>query len=239
MSSDRMLAELLNRSRLLEYAIAHVEAATGMGGRPAQRDALKALYHTAQLFALDVAQLRSRVEAAGILTTGSGYNDQWLVVPEREEEDAVPTPGPAVAEPAAAPQQPPPREEARRAPDPAELAPPVGSEKILVVDPDEGTRALATAMLRELGYRVHETRSGEEAVAHLAGNPDEVHLVVTTYHLPGMTGSQLAESVSSWHPRARVIFTQADAPLRPSELARKVREALTTATANGGAFSVA
>lgn len=214
MSSDRMLAELLNRSRLLEYALAHVETATASGGRPAQRDALKALYHTAQLFALDAAQLRSRAEAAGILAAGNGYNDDWLVIPERQEEAAtVPPPAPA--------------------------EPPGGSEKILVVDPDEGTRALATAMLRELGYRVHEARSGEEALGHLAANPDEVHLLVTTHHLPGMTGSQLAESVTSWHPRARVMYTQADAPLRPSELARKVREALTTAAASGGVFSAA
>lgn len=216
MSSDRMLAELLNRSRLLEYALAHVETATATGGRPAQRDALKALYHTAQVFALDAAQLRSRAEAAGILAAGSGYNDEWLVIPERQEEEAATAPPPAVA-----------------------AEPPGGSEKILVVDPDEGTRALATAMLRELGYRVHEARSGEEALGHLAANPDEVHLLVTTHHLPGMTGSQLAESVTSWHPRARVIYTQADAPLRPSELARKVREALTTAAASGGVFSAA
>ncbi|HEY6947362.1 MAG TPA: response regulator [Gemmatimonadales bacterium] len=214
MSSDRLLAELLNRSRLLEYALAHVETATASGSRPAQRDALKALYHTAQLFALDSAQLRSRAEAAGILAAGNGYNDDWLVIPERQEEAAT-------------------------APAPAPPEPPGGSEKILVVDPDEGTRALATAMLRELGYRVHETRSGEEALGHLAANPDEVHLLVTTHHLPGMTGSQLAESVTSWHPRARVLYTQADAPLRPSELARKVREALTTAAASGGVFSAA
>jgi CheY-like chemotaxis protein len=139
------------------------------------------------------------------------------VIPERQEEGAVAAPPPA----------------------PAPTEPPGGSEKILVVDPDEGTRALATAMLRELGYRVHEARSGEEALGHLAGNPDEVHLLVTTHHLPGMTGSQLAESVTSWHPRARVLYTQADAPLRPSELARKVREALTTAAASGGVFSAA
>lgn len=217
MSADRMLAELLNRSRLLEYALAHVETATASAGRPAQRDALKALYHTAQLFALDAGQVRSRAESAGILAAGGGYNEEWLVIPERQEEETATAPPPAPAPP----------------------EPPGGSEKILVVDPDEGTRALATAMLRELGYRVHEARSGEEALGHLAGNPDEVHLLLTTHHLPGMTGSQLAESVSSWHPRARVIYTQADAPLRPSELARKVREALTTAAASGGVFSAA
>ena len=107
MSSDRMLAELLNRSKLLEYAVAQVEAATALGGRPAQRDALKALYHTAQVFAIDVARLRAGAEEAGILTAGSGYNDGWLVVPEREDDVAVEvpaTPPPAArAAPAAIP----------------------------------------------------------------------------------------------------------------------------------------
>ncbi len=214
MSSDRMLAELLNRSKLLEYALAHVETATALGGRPAQRDALKALYHTAQVFATDVAQLRARAEEAGILQVGSGYNDAWLVIPEREDDDAVEAPA-----------------------TPAPAATQSGQEKILVVDPDEGTRALATAILREVGYRVHEARSGEEALAHLAGNPDEIHLLVTTHQLPGMSGAQLAESITAWHPRARALFTQADAPLRPSELAKKVREVL--AAANGAAFSAA
>lgn len=233
MSADRMLAELLNRSRLLEYALAHVESAAAIGGRPAQRDALKALYHTTQLFALDARQLRCRAAAEGILATGDGYNDEWLVTPEREDDALAAV---SAAEPPAAPAPEPAGEESRPGPEAAELRPPGGSEKILVVDPDEGTRALATAMLRELGYRVHEARSGEEALAHLAGNPDEVHLLVTTYHLPGMAGSQLAESVASWHPRARVLFTQSDAPLRPSELARRVREVLTV-EASGGVFS--
>ena len=231
MSSEHLLAEVFNRTKLLDHALAHVEAATAMGGRPAQRDALKALYHTVQLFATDAAQLRARAEAAGILTTSSGYNDEWLLVPDEDEDDAM-----AARTPAALASEPPrEREGAAPHPEAPALGKLGGTEKILVVDPDEGTRALATAMLRELGYRVHEARTGEEALAHLAGNPDEVHLLITAQHLQGMTGSQLAESVTSWHPQARALFTQADAPLRPSELARKVREALTAAS--GAAFS--
>jgi CheY-like chemotaxis protein len=235
MSSDRMLAELLNRSKLLEYAVAQVEAATALGGRPAQRDALKTLYHTVQVFAIDLARLRAGAEEAGILTSGSGYNDGWLVVPEREEDVAVEAPGTPslpVAIPAPASRQP-----ASHAAHDITMNGHSGEEKILIVDPDEGTRALATAILREVGYRVHDARSGEEALAHLGGNPDEVHLLVTAHHLPGMSGGQLAESITAWHPRVRVLFTQADAPLRPSELAKRVREEL--ATASGGAFSAA
>jgi len=233
MSSDRMLAELLNRSKLLEYAVAQVEAATALGGRPAQRDALKALYHTAQIFAIDLARLRADAEEAGILAPGSGYNDRWLVVPERGNDVAVDVPA-AAPLPAAAPA---PRQPAMPADEEAASRDRSAHEKILIVDPDEGTRALATAILREVGYRAHEARSGEEALAHLAGNPDEVHLLVTARHLPGMSGAQLAESITSWHPRVRVLFTQADAPLRPSELATRVREEL--AKASGGAFSAA
>jgi len=231
MSSEHLLAELFNRSKLLDHALAHVEAATAMGGRPAQRDALKALYHTMQLFAADAAQLRARAETAGILTTSGGYNDDWLVVPDAAHDDAIAAPTPATL--ASDPSNP--REESAPRPESSELGRLGGTEKILVVDPDEGTRALATAMLRELGYQVHEARTGEEALGHLANNPDEVHLLITAHHLPGMSGSQLVESVTTWHPRARALFTQADAPLRPSELARKVREAL--AAASGAAFS--
>ncbi|MGE5231127.1 MAG: hypothetical protein ACM3NS_05255, partial [Deltaproteobacteria bacterium] len=145
MSADRILAELLNRSRLLEYALAHVETATAAGGRPAQRDALKALYHTTQLFTLDAAQLRARAEAAGILAAGGGYNEEWLVSPEREEETTKEEGQDRKAEKT---------KEARAAAAPAPAEPPGAREKILVVDPDEGTRVLSTAMLRELGYRV-------------------------------------------------------------------------------------
>ena len=222
MSSDRLLTELLNRSKLLDYAIAHVETATALGGRPAQRDALKALYHTTQLFSLDVARLRARAEDAGIVEPATGYNDAWLVIPD-PNDDARETRSASTQ-----PDQGPSRIDEK----PASA---MGGEKILVVDPDERTRALAAAILGELGYRVHESRSGEEALVHLAGNGDEVHLLVTSEQLGSMTGAQLAESITTWHPRARVLYTQADAPLRPSELARKVREAL--AATSGGAFS--
>jgi CheY-like chemotaxis protein len=193
------------------------------------------LYHTAQIFAIDLARLRAGAEEAGILTSGSGYNDGWLVVPDRADDvaaevaAALPPPGATPPPPSRPPASQPTRDATTHGHS--------GLEKILIVDPDEGTRALATAILREVGYRVHDARSGEEALAHLAGNPDEVRMLVTAHHLPGMTGAQLAESITTWHPRVRVLFTQADAPLRPSELAKRVREEL--ATANGGAFSAA
>jgi two-component system cell cycle sensor histidine kinase/response regulator CckA len=118
---------------------------------------------------------------------------------------------------------------------------PRGSEKLLLVDDDDAGREAAAALLRQLGYRVHDVRTGEEALAHLAANQDPVGLLITSARLPGIQGRQLAESVVSWHPEARILFAVAgdgfteyraaegfrvDRPIRPSELALKVREVL-------------
>lgn len=234
LAARAILAELLNRSRTLEYALSRVEAAAASGGRPAQREALNELYHTLQVFALDLARARTRAREEGILGPGGGYNRDWLT---------------------AAPAGPPDRggngsqTPATRAGPATEL--PTGIEKVLLVDPDDATREPAARLLRDLGYRVHEARSGEEVLAHLATNADEVHLLVASVALPGMNAHQLAESVTSWHPRARVLFARAgespapapagsardaerpayrswwiEKPFRPSDLARKVREAL-------------
>ncbi|HET7600387.1 MAG TPA: response regulator [Gemmatimonadales bacterium] len=245
-----ILAELLNRSRLLDYAIAHVETATAGGGRPAQREALKALYHTLQVYALDVAQLRAWAQSAGLVSAGSGYNEDWLAVAQ-----SAPAAEERAAEPARREE---PRQENRQAQEPRGNERPApkqprepqpidgvrgGTEKVLLVDPDEARRELSAATLRGLGYRVHDAGSGEEALGHLTTNGDEVHLLLSAVQLPGVTGPQLAESVATWHPGVRVLFMHGqegpsgldqlpyrawaiEQPLRPSELARSVRDVL-------------
>ncbi|HEX5385900.1 MAG TPA: response regulator [Gemmatimonadales bacterium] len=296
-----LLTELLNRSKLLEYAVSHVEAASAQGGRPAQREALKALYHTVQLVAMDLSRLRDKAVREGVVTPGGGYNEDWLVQPsEASPEDSASTPvrehaadtsheherehpRSAGAEPArggsewsesewsesgkrepwqAATSQAASTDagaahaEAKEAPESGGTATateldqdelPRGNEKVLVVDADDATREPAIHVLRELGYRVHEARSAEEAIAHLAANSDDVHLLLTALQLPSMGGPQLAETVMSWRPGVRVLFTpMADAhagvaveayqlpfrswaiakPFRPTDLAFKVREVL-------------
>ncbi len=217
-----LLADLLNRTRLLDYAVAQVETATALGGRPAQRDALRALYHTLQLVAADVARVRQEAERSELVRAGSGFNEEWLAPAAVESR-------PADGAPARSP----------RPEDPIDL--PRGREKLLLVDDDDAGRVAAAAFLRQLGYQVHDSRSGEEALAHLASNQDPVALLITAARLPGMQGRQLAESVVSWHPGARIVFAVArdghgessaadgfrvDRPIRPSELAAKVREVL-------------
>ncbi len=234
LAARALLAELLNRSRTVEYALSRVESAAASGGRPAQREALKELYHTLQVFTLDLARARARAREEGILGSGGGYNQEWLTATPVEAADRGGNGSQAPAtRGAAAPEL------------------PTGMEKVLLVDPDDATREPAAHLLRDLGYRVHEARSGEEVLGHLATNADEVHLLVASVALPGMNAHQLAESVTSWHPRARVLFAHPgeppapapagstregegpayrswwiEKPFRPSDLARKVREAL-------------
>jgi CheY-like chemotaxis protein len=217
-----LLADILNRTQLLDYAIAQVETATALGGRPAQRNALRALHHTIQLVAADMARVRQDAERSELVRAGSAFNEDWLAPVAVE-------PRPVDAAPARAP----------RTDEPIDL--PRGTEKLLLVDDDDAGRDATAALLRQLGYQVHDSPTGEAALAHLAANPDPVSLLITSARLPGMQGRQLAESVVSWHPGARVVYAvsgdgftehgaadgfRVDRPIRPSELAAKVREVL-------------
>jgi CheY-like chemotaxis protein len=114
---------------------------------------------------------------------------------------------------------------------------------VLLVEPDPETRALAAFMLRKLGYRVAEARSGLEA-AHVH-NEDQFDLLLAAAIMPGMNGHDLAERLRERLPGLRVLLL-ADAgyarlaqraaarkglaflrtPFTMSSLAAAVREAL-------------
>ncbi|MGH7631544.1 MAG: hypothetical protein ACREOF_19590 [Gemmatimonadales bacterium] len=166
-----LLADLLDRTRLPDYAVAQVETATTLGGRPAQRDALRALYHTIQLVAADVARVREEAERSELVRAGSGFNEEWLAPMAVE-------PRPTDGTPARSP----------RPEDALDL--PRGREKLLPVDDDDAGREAAAALLRQLGYQVPDSRSGGEALAHLAGNHDPVALLITAARALGNVGNR-------------------------------------------------
>jgi CheY-like chemotaxis protein len=64
----------------------------------------------------------------------------------------------------------------------------------LIVDDEPFVRASTADMLAELGYRVIEAASAEEALGLIDG-PGEFALVVTDHLMPGMTGADLARAV--------------------------------------------
>ena len=83
---------------------------------------------------------------------------------------------------------------------PAETdAPPRTNGVALVVDDHDLVRASTAELMRELGYKVVEARSGEEA-AELVESGLHADLVVTDHLMPGMSGVDLARLIQSQHP---------------------------------------
>ena len=135
--------------------------------------------------------------------------------------------------------------------DPASAAPSprVSSRSltVLVVDDDPLVLENTTAMLEDLGHRVVEARSGQEALNLLERRPG-LDLVITDQAMPGMTGTQLAEQiaraqsglpvilasgyaeVSADHP---VVLSRLSKPFDQDTLARAVSEALHAAEGPG------
>jgi PAS domain S-box-containing protein len=119
-----------------------------------------------------------------------------------------------------------------------------GSECLLVAEDEDDVRRVVTGMLRNQGYRVIAASGGEEALQIAADEPD-LDMLVTDMVMPGMSGKELADTLRQSRPGLRVLFVsgyadtgivhdgevESDAnflqkPLRPDELAKKVREVL-------------
>ena len=128
-------------------------------------------------------------------------------------------------------------------------APPLGetrgSETLLLVEDEEMVRQLVARVLRDLGYEVFETSSGDEALTFSDSFDREISLLVTDVVMPGMSGSELAEILGTRRPTTRVLFMSGytdeaivhhgvldgvaefiGKPFTPQELAHKIRGVL-------------
>jgi CheY-like chemotaxis protein len=129
----------------------------------------------------------------------------------------------------------------RKAPDLEEEAGPVQQPLcVLVVDDDELVLMNTTAMLEDLGHKVLEATSGEQALRALRRAPG-VQLVITDHLMPGMTGIQLIAELRPDLPDLPVILatgfadlpanivpgaTRLDKPFRQKDLARAIAAAM-------------
>jgi nitrogen-specific signal transduction histidine kinase/ActR/RegA family two-component response regulator len=98
---------------------------------------------------------------------------------------------------------------------------PKGAGTLLVVEDEPQVRALASAILRASGYVVLEAASGEQALRVAAEHPGEIDLLVTDMVMPNMTGSQLADRLTSERPGTPVLYMSGyteGAALEPSAL---------------------
>jgi CheY-like chemotaxis protein len=100
------------------------------------------------------------------------------------------------------------------------------------VDDEDLVRASTADMLTDLGYRVVEAQTAEEALRKIEEGL-EVDLLVTDHLMPGMTGADLARAVGRNRPNLPVLlisgyaeaegvgvaFTRLTKPFRQNELA--------------------
>lgn len=133
-----------------------------------------------------------------------------------------------------------------------------GRETVLLVEDDEEVRSLVRMILLRHGYGVLEARDGEHALTVADEYSRPIHLLVTDVIMPRMGGRELAERFAETHPDTRVLIMSGHTdeaimrrdvfgpdtvflrkPFSPDELLRKVREALDTEPAGGGAEDVA
>ncbi len=120
-----------------------------------------------------------------------------------------------------------------------------GSETILLVEDEDGLRALARRILGSLGYRILEANGGPQALEVHEHFTDKIDLLLTDVVMPRMSGRQLANLVQAARPGLKVLYMSGytdDAivrhgvleqsmaflpkPFTPKALAAKVRELL-------------
>ena len=81
-----------------------------------------------------------------------------------------------------------------------------GTERVLIVDDDEGIVNLECMMLERLGYQVTSTIDCLDALASFEANPGEFDLVITDMTMPDMAGDAFAKKLIAIRPDIPVII---------------------------------
>lgn len=76
---------------------------------------------------------------------------------------------------------------------------------VLVVDDEEAVRWVARRVLEADGWEVVEAADGQEALQVIAEREGRLALVVTDLNMPRVSGRELAEVVSVFHPGLPVL----------------------------------
>ena len=83
---------------------------------------------------------------------------------------------------------------------------PRGSETVLLVEDDEGVRAMVRQILELQGYRVLSAANARQALTMCDEFPGRFDLLLTDIVMPGMSGPELAEDLASRLPGLKILF---------------------------------
>jgi PAS domain S-box-containing protein len=93
------------------------------------------------------------------------------------------------------------------APAPAAAAPRPGDETILLVEDETVVRHLVAEILENNGYAVLQAGDGPSALELLRRHSGTLDLLVTDVVMPGMSGPEVAQAVTSMRPGTHVLYT--------------------------------
>jgi len=81
-----------------------------------------------------------------------------------------------------------------------------GSETVLVVEDDDGIRAVIKRILERAGHRVMEATNGAEALRICEASADSIDLVLSDIAMPEMQGPDLARRIRERHPDMALLL---------------------------------
>jgi len=90
---------------------------------------------------------------------------------------------------------------------PAVAAPSPGDETILLVEDETVVRHLVAEILETSGYTVLQAGDGPSALELLRRHSGKLDLLVTDVVMPGMSGPEVAQAVTSMRPGTEVLYT--------------------------------
>src|SRR5262249_59534788 len=81
-----------------------------------------------------------------------------------------------------------------------------GTETILLVEDDDGLRALTRRVLLKHGYEVLETARTSDAEQVCRHHPGKIHMLLTDVVMPGASGKELASRLTMIRPEMLVLY---------------------------------
>lgn len=77
---------------------------------------------------------------------------------------------------------------------------------ILLIDDEQIVRMITAELLEYLGYKVHLSADGKEALEFYRDNFQDVELIILDMVMPEMRGTIVFQKIIEINPKAKVIF---------------------------------